>query len=141
MLNKEDIIFNLGGVLNHDLYFKSLSISFNKPTGNLEKSINKKYGSFDNFYSKLKEEALKLKGSGYTFLVIDNLGNLEIINLSNQDFPLFYGYIPLINIDLWEHAYYLNYQNDRSKYLDNLKEVIDFTNASNIYNNIFKTID
>ena len=141
MLNKEDIIFNLGGVLNHDLYFKSLSVSLKKPDGNLEKSINKKYGSFDNFYSKLKEEALKLKGSGYTFLVIDNLGNLEIINLSNQDFPLFYGYIPLINIDLWEHAYYLNYQNDRSKYLDNLKEVIDFTNASNIYNNIFKTID
>lgn len=74
--------------------------------------------------------ALSLKGSGYTFLVLRKDGNLEILNFHNQDIPLLYGYVPLFNIDLWEHAYYLNYENDRSKYIDNFRKIGDFTNAS-----------
>lgn len=64
---------------------------------------------------------IQLNGSGYTFLVINKDREIEIVNTSNQDTPLLEGYIPLFNIDLWEHAYYLNYQNDRGKYIDNFK--------------------
>lgn len=79
---------------------------------------------------------LKLKGSGYTFLVLKSDKNLDIINLSNQDMPVLHGYIPLFNIDLWEHAYYLNYLNERGRYIDNFKNIADFTNASLIYDKI-----
>ena len=56
--------------------------------------------------------------------------------MKNQDIPLLYGYIPLLNIDLWEHAYYLNYKNDKSTYIDNFEKIIDFNNANFIYNNL-----
>ena len=62
--------------------------------------------------------------------------DIDIINLSNQETPLLYGMVPLFNIDLWEHAYYINYENDKSKYLNNIKEIVDFTNDSEIYNKI-----
>lgn len=134
--DKENILFNLGGVLNHDLYFKSISKNNFKPTGLLRKKINDTYGSYDNLLDKLEEEALKLKGSGYTFLVCDTNKNLEIINMSNQDTPILYNKVPLLNIDLWEHAYYINYENDKKRYITNFKQIIDFNNANNIYNNI-----
>lgn len=132
---KEDLLFNLGGVLNHNLYWKSIGEKTN-PTGLLENEINNVFGSFDNLFNELKTSALKIKGSGYVFLIIDRLGNLDIVNKSNQDTPLLDGSIPLLNIDMWEHAYYLNYEYDKSKYLDNIKEIMNFEYASEIYNNI-----
>lgn len=136
---QEDILFNLGGVLNHNLYWKSISPKQNKlPTGKLKESIDKTYGSFDEFWTKFKENALKLKGSGYTFLVLKRDGVLDIINTSNQETPLSSGFIPLLNIDLWEHAYYINYENDKSKYIDNFTEIADFNYASEIFNSIMK---
>lgn len=135
--DKEDILFNLGGVLNHNLYFSSISPNHNMPFGNLKTAINNKYKNYDNFLQKLKEKALSLKGSGYTFLVINN-NDLDIVNTKNQETPLQYGLIPLLNIDMWEHAYYLNYKNEKEEYLNNLFNILDFTNASNIYNNINK---
>lgn len=135
--DKEDILFNLGGVLNHELFWLSINKNRVLPFGKLRDDLYSIYGDFDGFWSKFKEMALKLKGAGYTFLVINSNGNLEIINVMNQDIPLLYGYIPLFNVDLWEHVYYINYENDRSRYLDNLKEIVDFSNASNIYNNMF----
>lgn len=133
----EDILFNWGGVINHELYWKGIAKEFKIPFEILKEKIDSKYQNFDNFWNKLKEEGLKLKGSGYTFLVADKNKEIEIMNFSNQESPLLYGYIPLYNIDLWEHAYYLNYQNDKARYIDNLKNIADFTNASNIYNNLF----
>ncbi len=135
--DKEDILFNLGGVLNHNLYFSSINPNHNMPFGNLKTAINNKYKSYDNFSQKLKEKALSLKGSGYTFLVINN-NYLDIVNTKNQETPLQYGLIPLLNIDMWEHAYYLNYKNEKEEYLNNLFNILDFTNASNIYNNLIK---
>ncbi len=79
--------------------------------GRLKFYIDRKYGSYDKFWEEFKRMALSLKGSGYTFLAINNNSQLEIINVSNQDTPLSMGYIPLFNIDMWEHAYYLNYKN------------------------------
>ena len=136
---QEDILFNLGGVLNHNLYFNSISPKKNGfPNGKLRKVIENQFGSLDNFFAKLKENVMKLKGSGYTFLVLRNDGMLEIKNFSNQELPVLFGYIPLFNIDLWEHAYYINYENNKSNYFDNFMLIADFTNANNIYNKLVK---
>ncbi len=134
--DKPNILFNLGGVLNHELYWKSMNKNSNLPKGKLKNKIDSQYGDFNNFWNEFKKMALSLKGSGYTFLVLRKDGNLEIVNFYNQDIPLLYGYIPLFNIDLWEHAYYLNYENDRSKYIDNFRDIVDFTNASFLYDNM-----
>lgn len=137
--DRENILFNLGGVLNHNLYWKSINPAQGlKPTGKLKSHIDSQYGNYEQFWNQFKEKALKLKGSGYTFLVLKNDGQLDIINVSNQETPLMTGYVPLFNVDMWEHAYYLNYQNDKEKYLNNIAIIADFTNASQIYHNIVK---
>lgn len=134
--DKANILFNLGGVLNHELYWKSMNNNSNLPKGKLKNKIDSQYGDFNNFWNEFKRMALSLKESGYTFLVLRKDGNLEILNFHSQDIPLLYGYVPLFNIDLWEHAYYLNYENDRSKYIDNFREIGDFTNASFLYDSM-----
>ncbi len=136
---RDNILYNLGGVLNHNLYWKSMNPnSKQNPTGNLKKDLDLKYGSIDNFFITFKNMALKIRGSGYTFLVLKNNHELDIINLPNQETPLLYGHMPLFTVDMWEHAYYLNYKNEKAKYLDNFIEIADFKNASLIYNNIVK---
>lgn len=135
---QNDILFNLGGVLNHNLYWQSMSKSPVRPKGKLAENITKKYGDFDMFWQEFKGIALSLKGAGYTFLVINNEGELDIINTSNEETPLFLGHIPLFTVDLWEHAYYLNYENDKSRYIDNFKCIADFTYANELYSSIFK---
>lgn len=137
--NRDDILFNLGGVINHNLYFSGISSRRGrKPIGKLANHIDETFGSYEQLWKKLKENALRLKGSGYTFLVLKKDGQLDIINVSNQELPLSFGYMPLFNIDMWEHAYYLNYENDKAKYLDNFENIADFTNASKIFNSIIK---
>lgn len=129
--DREDILFNLGGVLNHNLFFKSIG-NYKFPTGKLKEKLEKKYNNFDEFYNVFINEAIKLKGSGYTFLVLSN-NDIDIINLSNQTTPFLFNYIPLFTIDLWEHSYYLDYQNDKKRYLESLKSILDFTYASEIF--------
>ena len=127
-----DILYNAGGVVNHDLYWNSMG-KLSLPSGKLLEKIVNVYGSYDSFKKKFIEEANKVIGSGYTFLVMDNKNNLNIINLSNQDSPLSYGYEPLFTIDLWEHAYYLDYQNRRSDYINNFFSIVNFDEASKKY--------
>lgn len=134
--DKEDIYFNLGGALNHEIYFNSMSEYPKLPNEKLMKNIEKTYGNFQNFKNKFKETALMLKGSGYTFLVVDSNNKLQIINLPNQETPYYYNLIPLIGLDLWEHAYYLNYENKKDLYIDNFFEVMDFTVANKLYERI-----
>lgn len=136
--DRKDILFNLGGVLNHNIYFLGMSSNRQKPSGKLLVVINKKYGSYENFFAIFKKKALELKGAGYTYLVLKSDGELDIINVSNQDTPLLYGCIPLFNIDMWEHAYYINYENEKDRYIDNFEKVADFTNANIIFNRIIK---
>lgn len=136
--DREDILYNLGGVLNHNLYFKCMTPGGKKPTGQLNDYINKKYGNYEKFFDEIKKKAMSLKGSGYTFLVLKNNGEVDIINMSNQDTPLLLGYIPLFTIDLWEHAYYINYENRKADYIDNFKNIADFTYASCVFNSIIK---
>ena len=138
--DRENLLFNLGGVLNHNLYWRSMNKPQIRklPTGKLNDKIIETFGNFDEFYSLFKEKALSLKGSGYTFLVVDKNQNLLIINTKNQYTPLLDGYLPLLNIDLWEHAYYINYENDKVRYIENFKEIIDFDYANNLYEKIMK---
>lgn len=139
--NKEDrknILYNLGGALNHNLYFRSISPKRVLPSGRLKNDVENKYGGLDKFFLEFKNKALGLKGSGYTFLVVTGDGKLDIINLSNQDLPQSLGDIPLLNMDMWEHAYYLNYKNEKSNYIDNFLMIADFTNANRIYNSMME---
>lgn len=136
--DREDILFNLGGVLNHNLFFKCLGTKV-LPSGKLKTMIDKKYNNFDNFYNLFMENALKVKGSGYTFLVLNN-NNIDIINVTNQTTPYLFNYIPLFTIDLWEHSYYLDYENDRKRYLESLKPILDFSYANEVFNNIKQDI-
>ena len=139
--DRENILFNLGGYLNHNLYWKSINSPDKRqlPTGKLDEAIMKKYGDYQKFWNILKEKALLIKGSGYTSLVIRNDKTLDIINTKNQELPQLDGNIPLFTIDMWEHAYYLNYANDKAKYIDNLEPIADFTYANELYNKIQKT--
>ena len=136
--DRVDILYNLGGVLNHNLYWKSMSPNRVLPNGKLKEDIDKKYGSTDKFFLEFKNKAMSLKGSGYTFLVVTSDGSLDIINLSNQELPQSFGYIPLLNMDMWEHAYYLNYKNEKGNYIDNFLIIADFTNANKLYNSLMK---
>ena len=134
---KEDIgelLYNLGGVLNHASYFRSMSPTKTKPCNKLQEQLNKSFGSIESFKNTFKESALNIKGSGYTFLVINQNQKLQIINLQNQDSPYFYNLIPLLTLDMWEHAYYINYENRKDEYIDNFLEILDFSFANNIYN-------
>lgn len=123
---RDDIIFLSGGVINHELYFDSMGPNNNNPDGQILQKINEDYGSYENFKKEFIRNANILVGSGYTSLVINKFGNLEIINTSNQDTPLLYGLSPILTLDLWEHAYYLKYRNRRDLYIDAFFNIIDF---------------
>ncbi len=136
--DRGEILFNLGGVINHSLYFYNMSnFGNNIPSGELGLEINKVYGSYDNFKKEFKKSALNLEGSGYTFLVLDN-NKLKIINTSNQDSPYYYGFIPILALDLWEHSYYLKYKNRKDEYIDAWFNLIDFKKTNKLYVNSIK---
>ena len=130
----EDILYNLGGVVNHELYFYNMSTKGNnKPTGKLKDNIDIYFNSYEEFKEKLKQSALKLKGSGFTFLVLDKDNNLIIMNTKNQDTPYYYGFTPIIALDLWEHSYYLKYKTNKSDYIDSWFNLLDFDKISKVY--------
>lgn len=132
--DRGDILYNLGGVINHELYFSNMSPNQNnRPVKSILKAINDQYGTYENFKENFLKTASYLVGSGYTFLVLNEKKELEIINLSNQETPYTYHLIPLIALDLWEHAYYLNYQNERGRYIENFFEIIDFEQINQLY--------
>lgn len=131
--DRDDILYNVGGVLNHELYFNNMSpLKNTEPKGKLKEAIDDNFGNFENFKQEFIKTANYLVGSGYTFLVLND-NKLEIINLSNQETPYSYNLIPLIALDLWEHAYYLDYQNDRKNYILNFFEIIDFDRVLELY--------
>ncbi len=133
MEDRDEILFNLGGYLNHSLYFYILTDKKKSiPTPFIE-IINKQFVSFDNFKNEFINMATELKGSGYTFLVLDKNNKLRIINTSNQDTPYYYGFIPIMTIDVWEHAYYLKHYNKRKDYLEAIFNIIDWDKVYKLY--------
>ncbi len=107
-----------GGHLNHSLFWKMLSPKGGgKPSGALASAIDKGFGSFDAFKEQFGNAAANLFGSGWAWLCADSAGKLVIAGLPNQDSPVSQGMKPLLGIDVWEHAYYLKYQNRRPDYI------------------------
>ena len=132
---KENVKNNGGGVYNHNLYFEGIrkgNIN-NIPSGMLADKINEQYINFSNFYNNFKANALKVFGSGYAWLVLDNNNNLDIVTTKNQDTILNMNLCPIILIDVWEHAYYLKYKNRREEYIDNYKYIINWDEAEKRY--------
>ncbi len=130
---QETIRRNAGGVYNHRLYFELLqSPSANPPQGALTLAIQKKFWSLEQFQLQFQEAALSVFGSGYAWLVIKQ-NQLEIVTTANQNTPLEYGLYPLLVIDVWEHAYYLKHYNQRSAYIDDWFQVINWEAAENRY--------
>jgi len=125
---------NAGGVFNHNFYFEALTApSTTSPTKQLEEAINKAFGSFEEFAAEFKKAALSQFGSGWAWLVVDADGTLKIIKTANQETPLKDDHKPLLTIDVWEHAYYLDYQNRRADYIDSYMKVINWTVVSKRY--------
>jgi len=132
--DRGEILYNLGGVLNHELYFKNMSDKKNNlPVDEIKKAIINQYGSFDEFKKEFIKTSKELVGSGYTFVVINSSKKLDIINLPNQDNPYMFDLVPIMALDLWEHAYYLDYQNRRDEYINNFFSIIDFEKINEIY--------
>jgi Fe-Mn family superoxide dismutase len=109
---------NAGGHLNHSLFWESMGPNAGgAPSGELAAAIDSAFGSFDDFKAGLKDAGIKRFGSGWAWLVWDG-SKLAIVSTANQDNPLSDGQTPLLGVDVWEHAYYLKYQNLRPAYLD-----------------------
>ena len=107
-----------GGHANHSLFWKIMSAKAGgAPTGNLAEDIKAAFGGFDAFKEKLEASGVGRFGSGWAWLIV-NGGKLEIVSTANQDNPLTDGVTPLLGVDVWEHAYYLKYQNRRPDYID-----------------------
>lgn len=125
---------NGGGVFNHRLFFINLANpTLSHPTGVLIRAIENEFGSYRAFQSQMKAAALSVFGSGYAWLVVNAAEQLCIITTQNQDTPLEMGLFPILNIDVWEHAYYLKHYNLRTDYIDDWFHVINWTSANENY--------
>lgn len=129
---------NSGGVFNHQFYFANLANPApGQPFGRLAEAIKNSFRNYASFQSQFKEAALSVFGSGYAWLVVNAVGQLEIITTKNQDTPLPLGMCPLLNIDVWEHAYYLKHYNLRADYIDDWFHVVNWNNANKNYMRCF----
>ncbi len=122
-----------GGTLNHNFFWTVLSKD-SEFKGEIAEAINLKYGSFDKFKEEFSNSAATLFGSGWVWLVLNN-GELEIIQTKNQDSPLTENKIPLLTLDVWEHAYYLKYQNKRPDYIEAFFNVINWSKVNEYFLN------
>ncbi len=124
---------NGGGHANHSLFWEIMSPNGGgEPTGELADAINETFGSLDNLKEEVKTAATGQFGSGWGWLVVDN-GELKVVNTPNQDTPLSNGQTPILGIDVWEHAYYLNYQNKRPAYVDAFWNVVNWEEVARRY--------
>ncbi|NPC93324.1 superoxide dismutase [Bacillus sp. WMMC1349] len=124
---------NGGGHANHSLFWKLLSPNGGgAPSGELQEAITNKFGSFDQFKEEFANAAAGRFGSGWAWLVVNN-GELEITSTPNQDSPLSEGKTPILGLDVWEHAYYLNYQNRRPDYIKAFWNVVNWDEVSRLY--------
>ncbi len=124
---------NGGGHVNHSMFWKMLAKD--KPEeGEVVDAIKEKFGSMEEFKNRFKEAALGRFGSGWAWLALSG-GELEILSTPNQDNPLSEGKIPLLGVDVWEHAYYLKYQNRRDEYIDAFLQLINWEQVDENYRN------
>ena len=119
---------NGGGHLNHSLFWEVLNPGGKKaPEGALLADINKTFGGYENFVEKFNAAATTRFGSGWAWLVLDGNKQLQVYSTANQDSPFMDGHAPLLGLDVWEHAYYLNYQNRRPDYIKAFWPLVNWT--------------
>ena len=125
---------NGGGVYNHELYFDSMKgMGGGQPEGSLAEAIDRDFGSYKNWKEQMKQAAVSKFGSGWAWLLSDKEGNLSIMQTANQDVPDLEVYTPIFLVDVWEHAYYLQYQNRRADYVEGWFSLIHWRKALKRY--------
>ena len=128
---KTAVLNNGGGVFNHNFFWKIIGpANGGGPDGEILEKINETFGSFETFKEEFSKSALSLFGSGWTWLVQGKDGKVKIMNTQNQATPISEGYRPLLALDIWEHAYYLKYQNRRADYISNWWNVVNWNSVS-----------
>jgi len=125
---------NAGGHSNHSMFWTIMKPNGGgEPTGELASAIQQAFGSFDAFKSAFNDAGTKRFGSGWAWLVLDSSGKLQVISTANQDSPLMDGLYPVMGNDVWEHAYYLKYQNRRPEYLNAWWNVVNWDEVARRY--------
>jgi Fe-Mn family superoxide dismutase len=125
---------NGGGYANHNLFWEIMSPDGGgEPTGELAEAINSTFGSFNDFKEKFASEAASRFGSGWAWLVVKGDGSIAVYSTPNQDSPLMMGDTPVLGLDVWEHAYYLNYQNRRPDYVSAFWNVVNWSKVNELY--------
>ena len=125
---------NGGGHANHSLFWQIMSPNGGgQPSGALAEAINRKFGSFEQFKEQFTKAATTHFGSGWAWLVVDEKGDLQVYSLPNQDSPYMKNHTPILGIDVWEHAYYLKYQNKRPDYVAAWWNVVNWDEVARRY--------
>ncbi|MBF5059096.1 Superoxide dismutase [Fe] [Candidatus Neptunochlamydia vexilliferae] len=125
---------NAAQAWNHTFFWSCMSPDGGgKPSGDLLNAIERDFGSLDDFMKKFSDAAATLFGSGWAWLASDGGGNLEIMPLSNADTPLKHGKTPVLTLDVWEHAYYIDYRNERPRFIEQFRDVIHWDFAEQCY--------
>lgn len=131
---RQAVINNGGGYANHTLFWEVLSPDGGgEPEGKLADDIKKSFGSFDEFKEKFSNAAAGQFGSGWGWLCVDSSGGLKVVSTPNQDSPYMNGLTPILGLDVWEHAYYLNYQNRRPDYISAFWNVVNWEQVAKNY--------
>jgi Fe-Mn family superoxide dismutase len=132
---RQAVINNGGGHANHTFFWKIMKPNGGKPSGELLSAINKTFGTIEDFKKQFTEKAMGVFGSGWAFLILTPDKELRLKRHSFQNSPLIQGNIPILGLDVWEHAYYLKYQNRRAEYIDAWWNVVNWEKANSIYEN------
>ena len=131
---RQGVINNAGGHANHTLFWEIMGPGGGgEPSGELADAINSKFGSFDTFKDQFAAAATGRFGSGWAWLVVDGGGQLHVYNTLNQDSPLMEGHVPVLGLDVWEHAYYLKYQNLRPDYVGAWWNVVKWSRVGELF--------
>ncbi|MEY8699681.1 superoxide dismutase SodA [Streptococcus ferus] len=130
---RQALINNGGGHLNHALFWELLSPEKTTISAELKADIEASFGSFDQFKEAFTTAATTRFGSGWAWLVVNQEGQLEVVSTANQDTPISQGLKPILALDVWEHAYYLNYRNVRPNYIKAFFEIINWDKVNELY--------
>lgn len=133
---RQAVINNGGGHANHSFFWKIMSPKKTQPEGKLLDMLNSKFGSLDKFKEAFLQRAMSLFGSGWTFLIITKGGQVRLKRHSFQNSPLILGNVPILGIDLWEHAYYLKYQYRKADYIKAFLNVVNWQEVENNFKKI-----